>query len=59
MIRTIDRAAEKVVQKVFKPDGTFLRYQAGIPGDSSTFTFVNTLAEARKAIGKDRKECEK
>ena len=50
MIRTIDRAGDVVVQKVTKPDGEFLRYQYGTPGELMQAT--KTLEEARLGIGK-------
>jgi hypothetical protein len=50
MIRTIDRSGDRVVQKVVNPQGEFLRYQYGIPGNPMTET--STLAEARVKIGK-------
>jgi hypothetical protein len=55
MIIVVDRAGDVVVQKVVKPDGSLVRYQYGKPGDSSSIIHVNTLEEARQAIGKGRK----
>lgn len=54
MIRTIDRAGDIEVQKVTKPDGEFLRYQYGKPGEM--MTQAKTLEEARLALGKVKQQ---
>ena len=59
MIFNVDRAGDVVVQKVVKPDGSLVRWQYGKPGDANGIVHVATLAEARQAIGKGRKECVK
>ncbi len=52
MIRIVDKHGIHTVQKVSKHDGTFLRYQAGQPGDAGTMHEFKTLAEAQFFIGK-------
>jgi len=50
-IKQVDKAEDgRVVQKVTKTDGTFLRYQAGVPGKE--MEFFETLVTARSYIGK-------
>lgn len=51
MLRTIENYGEKVIQKVCKPNGTVIRYQAGKPGDAMSMTICSSLSEARASIG--------
>lgn len=50
MIRIIDKRENKVVQKVTKPDGELVAYQAGIPGDTTTMQRFTTLQAAREFV---------
>ena len=54
MIRVIDRAGNKSVQKVTKPDGSLVRYQTVVE-NNGVITVLNdhdTLLAARRDIGR-------
>ena len=51
MIRTIEKYGDRVIQKVLKPNGEVIRYQAGKPGDALSITICSTLTAARQALG--------
>lgn len=54
MIRIVDKRNLHVVQKVTKPNGQLVTYQAGIPGDYGLLQQFKTLQEARSYIGIER-----
>ena len=51
MIRIVDKRNMHVVQKVIRPNGGLVTYQAGIPGDYGLLQQFKTLREARAYIG--------
>lgn len=51
MIRTIEVHSSGIIQKVLKPNGELIGYQAGLAGNARTLTRCSTLAEARTILG--------
>lgn len=53
MITVVDRANDRIIQKITKPDGKLIRYQVvDKAGDSNAVKVFSNLQPARAAIGK-------